>query len=87
MSRIDNVIDEVIDLFIELGANEEQLDFKVAYVSALNGTASLDPDISTQSESYDDIFNDVGMTEEEVIACNFGVEEAMGVGEEDNLYV
>ena len=36
---------------------DEQLDFKVAYVSALNGTASLDPDISTQSESYDDIFN------------------------------
>lgn len=51
------MLDEVIDLFIELGASEEQLDFKVAYVSALNGTASLDPDISTQSESYDDIFN------------------------------
>ena len=56
-ARVEKVLDEVIDLFIELGANEEQLDFKVAYVSALNGTASLDPDISTQSESYDDIFN------------------------------
>ena len=55
-ARVDKVLDEVIDLFIELGATEEQLDFKVAYVSALNGTASLDPDISTQSESYDDIF-------------------------------
>ena len=55
-ARIDGVIDEVIDLFIELGATEEQLDFKIAYVSALNGTASLDPDISTQQESYDDIF-------------------------------
>ena len=54
--RINGVIDEVIDLFIELGATEEQLDFKIAYVSALNGTASLDPDISTQKESYDDIF-------------------------------
>ena len=56
-ARVEKVLDEVIDLFIELGATEEQLDFKVAYVSALNGTASLDPDISTQSESYDDIFN------------------------------
>lgn len=56
-ARVAKVLDEVIDLFIELGATEEQLDFKVAYVSALNGTASLDPDISTQTESYDDIFN------------------------------
>jgi len=56
-ARIDAVIDEVIDLFIELGANEEQLDFKTAYVSALNGTASLNPDINTQTENYDDIFN------------------------------
>ena len=55
-ARVDKVLDEVIDLFIELGATEEQLDFKVAYVSALNGTASLDPDINTQTESYDDIF-------------------------------
>ena len=56
-ARVEKVLDEVIDLFIELGASEEQLDFKVAYVSALNGTASLDPDINTQGESYDDIFN------------------------------
>ena len=56
-ARIDKVIDEVIDLFIELGADDEQLDFKTAYVSALNGTASLDPDISTQKESYDELFD------------------------------
>ena len=55
-ARVNKVLDEVIDLFIELGATDEQLDFKVAYVSALNGTASLDPDINTQQESYDDIF-------------------------------
>lgn len=55
-ARVDKVLDEVIDLFIELGATDEQLDFKVAYVSALNGTASMDADISTQTESYDDIF-------------------------------
>ena len=56
-ARVEKVLDEVIDLFIELGASEEQLDFKVAYVSALNGTASLDPDINTQGESYDEIFD------------------------------
>ena len=55
-ARVDKVLDEVIDLFIELGATDEQLDFKVAYVSALNGTCSLDPDVSTQQESYDDLF-------------------------------
>ena len=39
-ARINKVLDEVIDLFIELGATDEQLDFKTAYVSALNGTCS-----------------------------------------------
>ncbi|MED5050348.1 translational GTPase TypA [Anoxybacillus rupiensis] len=43
-ARPEEVVDEVIDLFIELGASEEQLDFPVVYASALNGTASLDPD-------------------------------------------
>lgn len=56
-ARIEKVLDEVIDLFIELGASEEQLDFKVAYVSALNGTASLEANLETQKESYDDIFD------------------------------
>jgi len=55
-ARIKEVIDEVIDLFIELGATDEQLDFKTAYVSALNGTASLNPELSTQTENYDEIF-------------------------------
>ncbi len=56
-ARLNEVIDEVIDLFIELGANDEQLDFKVAYVSALNGTASLSPDPSTQTEDYSCIYD------------------------------
>jgi GTP-binding protein len=38
------VIDEVLDLFIELGANEDQLEFPVIYASAINGTASVDPE-------------------------------------------
>jgi GTP-binding protein len=42
-ARPEEVVDEVIDLFIELGASEEQLEFPVVYTSALHGTASLDP--------------------------------------------
>ncbi|TWE08976.1 GTP-binding protein [Neobacillus bataviensis] len=38
------VIDEVLDLFIELGANEDQLEFPVVYASAINGTASTNPE-------------------------------------------
>ncbi len=56
-ARLNQVVDEVIDLFIELGASDEQLDFKVAYVSALNGTASLSPEISTQTEDYGCIYD------------------------------
>ena len=56
-ARVKEVIDEVLELFIELGATDEQIDFKVAYVSALNGTCSLDPDINTQNEDYDPLFN------------------------------
>ncbi|OWR29501.1 translational GTPase TypA [Saccharibacillus sp. O23] len=41
-ARPAEVIDEVLDLFIELGANDHQLDFPVVYASALNGTSSLD---------------------------------------------
>ncbi|MEF2964698.1 translational GTPase TypA [Paenibacillus sp. M1] len=43
-ARPAEVIDEVLDLFIELDANDEQLEFPVVYASALNGTSSLDPD-------------------------------------------
>ncbi len=43
-ARPEEVIDEVIDLFIELEANEEQLDFPVIYASGINGTASVNPE-------------------------------------------
>lgn len=42
-ARPAEVIDEVLDLFIELGANEDQLEFPVIYASAKDGYASLDP--------------------------------------------
>src|SRR6218665_3350913 len=41
-ARPDWVIDQIFDLFDNLGATEEQLDFKVVYASALNGIAGLD---------------------------------------------
>jgi GTP-binding protein len=48
-ARPEEVVDEVIDLFIELGAEEDQLEFPVVYASALKGTASMDP--SKQDEN------------------------------------
>ncbi|WP_281678781.1 translational GTPase TypA [Eggerthia catenaformis] len=55
--RIDEVMDEVLELFMELGADDDQLDFPTCYVSALNGTSSLDPDISTQEHNMDCVFD------------------------------
>src|SRR5699024_3550545 len=43
-ARPDWVMDQVFDLFDNLGATDEQLDFPVIYASALNGIAGLDPD-------------------------------------------
>ncbi|MBQ5994576.1 MAG: translational GTPase TypA [Clostridia bacterium] len=43
-ARPAEVIDEVLDLFIELGANDDQLEFPVIYASAKDGYASLDPE-------------------------------------------
>lgn len=56
-ARPEKVIDEVLDLFIELGADEDQLDFPVVYASALNGTSSLEADISTQEETMNPILD------------------------------
>ena len=44
------VIDQVLDLFIDLGANDDQLEFPVVYTSAVNGTSSLNEDPSTQEK-------------------------------------
>ncbi len=43
-ARCSEVIDEVLDLFIELGADESALDRPVIYASARKGIATLDPD-------------------------------------------
>ena len=44
-ARPDEVIDEVLDLFIELGADDDQIEFPVIYASARDGYASLDSSI------------------------------------------
>ena len=49
-ARPKEVIDEVMDLFIDLGADIDDLDFPVVYVSAINGTSSFDPDVTTQEK-------------------------------------
>ncbi len=50
-ARPKEVVDEVMELFIDLGASIEQLDFPVIYASALAGTSSYSPDKSTQEET------------------------------------
>ena len=42
------VIDEVLELFIDLGCDEEELDFPVCFASAVNNTCSLDSDLASQ---------------------------------------
>lgn len=56
-ARPTEVIDEVLDLFIELGADDEQLEFPVVYASALNGTSGLEPE--DQQETMDPIFTTI----------------------------
>ena len=58
-ARPKEVLDEVLELFIELGANDEQLDFPVVYASALNGTSSYEADPPTQKETMDPIFDTI----------------------------
>ncbi len=56
-ARCLEVVDEVLDLFIELGATDEQIDFKVAYVSAIRGTSSLSSDPATQKPTMDPLLD------------------------------
>ncbi|MFT4732167.1 MAG: GTP-binding protein [Gammaproteobacteria bacterium] len=48
-SRPDWVIDQVFDLFDNLGATDEQLDFQVVYASAINGWATMDYNVPSDS--------------------------------------
>lgn len=52
--RVEEVIDEVLDLFIELDADEDQLEFPVVLASARNGIAKLSMD--EESDSLEPLF-------------------------------
>ncbi|KSU62372.1 GTP-binding protein TypA [[Bacillus] enclensis] len=58
-ARPEEVIDEVLELFIELDANDEQLEFPVVYASAINGTASTDPDPAKQDENMQCLYDSI----------------------------
>lgn len=57
--RISEVIDDVLELFIDLGATDEQIDFPVIFASGLNGTSSYDEDITTQKHTMEPIFETI----------------------------
>ncbi len=60
-ARPAEVVDEVIDLFIELGANEDQLDFPVVYASGRDGYATTDPAVPGKDMQplFDAILEDI----------------------------
>ena len=58
-ARCKQVLDEVLDLFIELGADDEQLDFKVVYASAINGTCSLSDNLEEQTPGFTEVLDTI----------------------------
>lgn len=57
--NIEQTLDEVLTLFIELGAPDEFLEFKTVYTSALKGTSSLSSDPATQVEGMDAVLQTI----------------------------
>ena len=57
--NIEQTLDEVLTLFIELGAPDEFLDFKTVYASALKGTSSLSSDPADQVEGMDAVLQTI----------------------------
>ena len=58
-ARPEEVVDEVLELFIELGADDDQLEFPVVYASALNGTSSLSDNPADQEKTIDYLFDTI----------------------------
>lgn len=56
---IQRTLDSILNLFIELGADDDMLDFPVVYTSALKGTSSYEMDPSTQKEGMDPVFETI----------------------------
>ena len=61
MARPYEVVDEVLDLFIELGADDEQIEFPVVFASGRDGFASLSPEHPTDNLKtlFDIIVNEI----------------------------
>ena len=57
--NIEQTLDEVLTLFIELGAPDEFLEFKTVYASALKGTSSLSPNPEDQVEGMDAVLQTI----------------------------
>jgi GTP-binding protein len=80
-ARPDFVIDKIFDLFDELGATDEQLDFPIIYASGINGYASLDENMSDgdMSELFQAIVDKVpapkedknGATQMQIISLDY----------------
>ena len=58
-ARPAEVVDEVLELFIELGADDDQLDFPVVYASAINGTSSMSDDPADQEHTMAPLFDTI----------------------------
>ncbi|WCG34654.1 translational GTPase TypA [Companilactobacillus farciminis] len=58
-ARPAEVVDEVLELFIELGADDSQLDFPVIYASAINGTSSYSDAPADQEHTMDPLFDTI----------------------------
>lgn len=61
-ARPAEVVDEVLELFIELGADDDQLEFPVIYASAMNGTSSMSDDKNDQEATMDNVFDTIVKT-------------------------
>jgi GTP-binding protein len=51
-ARIHDVLDKTLDLFIELGANDDTADFPIVYASAKEGKAGLEADLSSMTDIF-----------------------------------
>ena len=55
----ERALNEVLELFMDLGADDDQLEFPVVYTSALNATSSLDKDVESQKPGMDPLFETI----------------------------
>ena len=82
----DQVIDQVLDLFLELGANDEQIDFKTVFASGKQGWATMDPTKpgTNMDPLLDTILSEIPAPEGDMnnglqtVMCNIDYDEYVG---------